>query len=144
MTNKGIVTEVNGNMLTIVFERHEACGDCHACMHGSEDCKKHTLQIPGKAEVGDRVVVEMDESHVMAASAMAYLIPFAGFMLGLAAGWGVSRFIAGVNAELVTALGAVVGTALAYLLMRRIDPHVSKGRWEPKVVSIQKPEETDD
>lgn len=139
MTNKGIVTEVNGNMLTIVFERHEACGDCHACMHGSSDCNKHTLKIPGKAEVGDRVVVEMDESHVMAASAMAYLIPFAGFMLGLAAGWGSGALAASLNRELLAALGAVLGTALAYVLMRRIDPHVSKGRWEPKVVSVTKP-----
>ena len=35
MTNKGVVTEVNGDTLTVAFERHEACGDCHACMHGS-------------------------------------------------------------------------------------------------------------
>lgn len=143
MTNKGIVTEVNGKMLTIVFERHEACGDCHACMHGSSDCKKHTLKIPGKAEVGDSVVVEMDESHVMAASAMAYLIPFAGFMLGLAAGWRLGALAESFNRELIAALGAVAGTALAYVLMRALDPHVSKGRWEPRLVSVQKPEQTD-
>ena len=74
MTNKGIVKEVNGEMLTVEFERHEACGDCHACMHGSTDCAKHTITIRGKADVGDEIVVEMDESHVMAASATAYLI----------------------------------------------------------------------
>ena len=32
------MTEVNGDTLTVAFERHEACGDCHACMHGSESC----------------------------------------------------------------------------------------------------------
>ena len=49
MTNKGVVTEVNGDTLTVAFERHEACGDCHACMHGSESCAKHTVKLKGKA-----------------------------------------------------------------------------------------------
>ena len=92
MINKGIVTKVNGDMLTVIFERHEACGDCHACMHGSTSCAKHTVQIRGKAEVGDEVVVEMDDSRVMEASATAYLIPFAGMMLGFL----LFLFLAGV------------------------------------------------
>ena len=49
MVNKGVVKEVLGEELVVVFERHEACGDCHACMHGSEDCAKHTVRIKGKA-----------------------------------------------------------------------------------------------
>ena len=139
MTNKGIVTEVNGEMLTIVFERHEACGDCHACHHGSENCKKHTITIRGKAEIGDEIVVAMDESHVMAASAMAYMIPFAGFMLGFFLGWLVAPKLGGWNSEFVMALFAVLGTALAYVVMRLLDPIFSKDRWEPRIVSVTKP-----
>lgn len=134
MTNKGIVKEVSGEMLTVVFERHEACGDCHACMHGSTDCAKHTITIKGKAEVGDEIVVEMDESHVMMASATAYMIPFAGFMLGL-----FSSYVLDAS-EPVMALCAVAGTAAAYLVMRVLDPVLSKGRWEHKIVSVKKPE----
>ena len=134
MTNKGIVKEVNGEMLTVVFERHEACGDCHACHLGSTNCAKHTITIAGKAEVGDEIVVEMDESHVMAASATAYMIPFAGFMIGLLAGYVLKL------SEPVMALCAVAGTALAYVIMRRLDPILSKGRWEHKIVSVTKPE----
>ena len=52
MTNKGIVTAVSGDELTVIFERHEACGDCHACMHGSTDCAKHTVKLRGRANVG--------------------------------------------------------------------------------------------
>ena len=134
MTNKGIVKEVNGEMLTVVFERHEACGDCHACHLGSTDCAKHTITIAGKAEVGDEIVVEMDESHVMAASATAYMIPFAGFMAGL-----LGSYALGLS-EPVMALCAVAGTAAAYLIMRMLDPILSKGRWEHKIVSVKKPE----
>ena len=140
MTNKGIVTAVDGDMLTIAFERHEACGDCHACMHGRTDCK-HLVRMQGKANVGDRVVVEMDDSHVMAASAVAYMIPLAGFILGIAGGWALSRVMTGVNEELLMTLIAVAGTAAAYLMMRLLDPHLSKGRWEQRIVSVTPPEE---
>jgi len=134
MTNKGIVKEVNGEMITVVFERHEACGDCHACHMGSTNCAKHTITIKGKADVGDEIVVEMDESHVMAASATAYMIPFAGFMLGL-----FGAYALGLSEPLM-ALCALIGTGAAYLLMRVLDPILSKGRWEHHIVSVTKPE----
>ncbi len=133
MTNKGIVKEVNGEILTVEFERHEACGDCHACMHGSTDCAKHTITIAGKADVGDEIVVEMDESHVMAASATAYMIPFAGFMIGMLGSWALGL------SEPLMALCAVAGTAAAYGVMRVLDPILSKGRWEHRIVSVSKP-----
>ena len=133
MTNKGIVREVNGEMLTVEFERHEACGDCHACMHGSTDCAKHTITIKGQAEVGDEIVVEMDESHVMAASATAYMIPLAGFMTGM-----LGSYALGLSEPLM-ALCAVAGTAVAYGVMRVLDPRLSKGRWEHRIVSVGKP-----
>ena len=136
MVNKGVVKEVQGEELVVVFDRHEACGDCHACMHGSEDCAKHTIRIKGKAEVGDIIEVEMDDSHVVAATAVAYMIPFAGLMLGLAVGWGLTHFVTAINGELLMAMGAVVGTALAYVIMRVLDPVFSKGRWEQKIISV--------
>ena len=138
MTNKGIVTEVSGDSLTIVFERPEACGDCHNCMRGSEDCAKHTIVLKGKAAVGDEVVVEMDDSHVMAASALAYIVPLTGFILGLVLGW-LMRGLIPIDPELTMALCAVIGTACAYLVMRALDPRFSKGRWEPRIVSISTP-----
>jgi len=143
MINKGIVTGVEGEMLTVVFERHEACGDCHACMHGSTDCAKHTVKIRGKADVGDEIVVEMDDSQVMAASATAYLIPFAGMMLGLGAGYLLGGRQSAINPELVTAAGAILGTAVAYLIMKLLDPKLSKGRWEQRIVSVKKPAKED-
>ena len=143
MTNKGIVTKVEGEMLTVAFERHEACGDCHACMHGSSNCAKHTVKLRGKADVGDEIVVELDDSRVMEASATAYLIPFAGMMLGLLAGWWLGGRQSAINAELVTAAGAIAGTTVAYVVMKLLDPVLSKGRWEQKIISVTKPKEED-
>lgn len=143
MTNKGVVTAVNGDTLTVAFERHEACGDCHACMHGSENCVKHMVKIKGKAQVGDVIEVAMDDSHVMEASALAYMLPLAGFIAGLAAGWGIAKTGAFGNGELLMALCAIIGTAAAYFIMRALDPKLSKGRWEQKIISVTHPEETD-
>ncbi len=143
MTNKGVVTAVNGDTLTVAFERHEACGDCHACMHGSENCAKHMVKIKGKAQVGDVIEVVMDDSHVMEASALAYMLPLAGFIAGLAAGWGIAKTGAFGNGELLMALCAIIGTAAAYFIMRALDPKLSKGRWEQKIISVTHPEETD-
>ena len=134
MTNKGIVREVNGDMLTVEFERHEACGDCHACSMGSTNCAKHTITIKGRADVGDEIVVEMDETHVMAASATAYMIPFAGFMIGL-----LGAYALGLSEPLM-AVCAIAGTGCAYVVMRALDPYLSKGRWEHKIVSVKKPD----
>lgn len=142
MTNKGVVTEVNGDTLTVAFERHEACGDCHACMHGSESCAKHTVKLKGKANVGDIIEVEMDSSHVMEASALAYMLPLAGFIIGLAGGWLVSKGMNSRSGELMMALFAVLGMAVAYVIMRVLDPKLSKGRWEQKIVSVTSAKES--
>ena len=48
-----------------------------------------------------------------------------------------------VNGELLMALCAVIGTAAAYFIMRALDPKLSKGRWEQKIISVTHPEETD-
>ena len=140
MTNKGVVTDVSGDKLTIVFERPEACGDCHNCMHGSDDCAKHTIVLRGQAAPGDVVEVEMDDTHVMAASALAYIVPLAGFLIGLIAGYLAGGALP-IHPELTMAAFAIAGTALAYLVMRALDPRFSRGRWEPKIVSVQSAQE---
>ncbi len=136
MINKGIVTETNAGMLTIAFDRPEACGDCHNCMRGSEDCKKHLIRVAGDAHVGDVVTVELDDSHVVIASAIAYLVPLTGFLLGLAAGYFLQNVIP-INGELLMSATAVIGTGIAYLIMKIIDPYFSKGRWEPQIISVE-------
>ena len=94
-------------------------------------------------QVGDIIEVEMDDSHVMEASALAYMLPLAGFIVGLAAGWGLTKTGVKMNGELLMALCAIIGTAAAYFIMRALDPKLSKGRWEQKIISVTHPEETD-
>ncbi len=144
MTNKGLPgTAENGDTLTVAFERHEACGDCHACMHGSENCAKHMVKIKRQGAGRGRHRSGDGRRHVMEASALAYMLPLAGFIAGLAAGWGIAKTGAFGNGELLMALCAIIGTAAAYFIMRALDPKLSKGRWEQKIISVTHPEETD-
>ena len=143
MTNKGVVTAVNGDTLTVAFERHEACGDCHACMHGSENCAKHTVSLKGRAQVGDIIVMTGGRIGKDGTPGADFPLPLAGFIVGLAAGWGLTKTGVKMNGELLMALCAVIGTAAAYFIMRAIDPKLSKGRWEQKIISVTHPEETE-
>ena len=79
---------------------------------------------------------------VMEASALAYMLPLAGFIAGLAAGWGIAKTGAFGNGELLMALCAIIGTAAAYFIMRALDPKLSKGRWEQRIISITPAEES--
>lgn len=106
-------------------------------MHGSESCAKHTVKLKGKANVGDIIEVEMDSSHVMEASALAYMLPAGlGSFHWACGGWLVSKGMNSRSGELMMALSAVLGTAVAYVIMRVLDPKLSKGRWEQKIVSV--------
>ena len=71
----------------------------------------------------------MDDSQVMAASATADLIPFAGLAAGLGLGYLLGGVITAINGELLMALTGIGGTAVAYLIMRALDPKLSRGRW---------------
>ncbi len=130
MINKGIVQKSENGFLTVVFDRPEACGECHACNRGSESCAKHTVIIEGTANPGDTVEVRIDDSHIVMASALAYLIPLAGLILGLIA----ANFIS--KNELVMAACAFCGVAAGYGVMRAMNPVFSKNRWQPELVSV--------
>ena len=137
MVNSGVIAKSEGGMLTVVFDRPEACGECHACNRGSESCAKHTLVIPGSGSPGDEIDVEIDDSHIVLASAIAYLIPLAGLVCGLALGALLSRAAPGTAGELATALLGLAGTALGYLVMRALNPRFAGGRWQPRIVSVR-------
>lgn len=130
MERLGEVTRVDGKWLEITFCRPSDCEKCHACMGGD---KMTTLRLEGKANVGDKALVELPASTVTQASAIAYGLPLAGLMIGMFAG---DKLI-----PLENSLGALIGAAvglilpLTYLLVserkRRTNP-----KWTPQIKRI--------
>lgn len=130
MERLGEVTKVEGKWLEITFCRPSDCEKCHACMGGD---KMTTLRLEGKANVGDKALVELPASTVTQASMIAYGLPLAGMLIGMLAG---DQFIPLGN-SLGALIGAAVGLALplTYLLIterrRRTDP-----KWTPQIKRI--------
>lgn len=141
MVNSGVIAKSENGMLTVIFDRPEACGDCHACNRGSENCAKHTLVIAGEGNPGDHIEVEIDDSHFIMASAVAYLIPLAGLIIGLTLGSVISHATFGKVQELMAAFCGIAGVALGYFLMRAINPKFEKDRWQPRILSIRPADE---
>ncbi len=129
MEQTGEVIEVSQGLLTIRFCRPEACENCRAC---SGEKHQATIQIPGDAQVGDRVTVSMPEGQVAKASLLAYAMPLCGLLLGLFAGWVLGGDIPAI-------LGAAAGLALSIFTLRLLDIRLRKDdRWTPKLVAVEK------
>ena len=130
MERTGEVKAVHGEWLEIEFCRPADCEKCNAC-HGGQ--KVMNLRLKGRANVGDKVVVSLPQAVVTRASAIVYVIPLAGLLLGMALG---NSFIPLEN-SLGAVLGGIVGVSIPGLILwlterkRQQDPI-----WQPKLVRV--------
>lgn len=130
MERLGEVTRVDGKWLEITFCRPSDCEKCHACMGGD---KMTTLRLEGKANVGDKALVELPASTVTQASVIAYGLPLAGLLIGMFAGDKLIPFDNSLGALIGAAVGLIL--PLTYLLVserkRRTNP-----KWTPQIKRI--------
>ena len=130
MERTGEVKAVQGEWLEIEFCRPADCEKCNAC-HGGQ--KVMNLRLKGRARVGDKVVVSLPQAVVTRASAIVYVIPLAGLLLGMLLG---DKFIPLEN-SLGTVIGGVVGVSIPGLFLwlterkRQQDPV-----WRPQLVRV--------
>lgn len=131
MFKLGQITDKNekSGMVTVRFERPEACGNCHACGYGS---KSSEIAIASDHNVGDWVRVEFPENRFLQATALVYVIPLAGLLLGLALGW----FLSDGN-DLVTILSAALGLGVSFAALYGVDKSISKKPgWSPRITGV--------
>ncbi len=129
MDQTGEVIEVNDGILTVRFLRPADCERCRACsgrMHQAQ------VMIPGKAEVGDRVVVRLPDGQVARASLLAYALPLGGLLAGLIVGWVL-------GGDVPALIGAAVGLCLSFLVLSLGDRHRrGDNKWQPQLVAVEK------
>ena len=65
---------------TIVYMRPDACAKCGACGGGG---KSRSIRLKADCAVGDWVKVELPDGRFLGATALAYALPLACFLLGL-------------------------------------------------------------
>ncbi len=129
MIRSGKVIATQGNTLKVCFSRLEACDSCNLCGSGRDDT---TVFIKGRAEVGDRVEVDMPESQVLKVSLLAYALPLLGLLLGL---WLGTLLFSGQEIAVLLMGLAALGLSLAGLKL--LDGKLGlKSRWQPRLVSV--------
>jgi sigma-E factor negative regulatory protein RseC len=106
----GTVIENKGNIARVYIES-KACDHCQACGFGAVREEK-TLEVNALNDVGaregDQVHLEVSGRKVMEASAILFLIPFGGFILGFLLGY----FALGPLVHARTASALILGFAL--------------------------------
>ena len=128
MDQTGEVIKVNDGILTVRFLRPADCERCRACSGRTHQAQ---VMIPGKAEVGDRVVVRLPEGQVAKASLLAYALPLCGLFLGLIMGWVL-------GGDVPALIGAAVGLGLGYLVLHESDKRLRDDKWQPQLVAVEK------
>lgn len=128
MIQEGKVIGYKGGMLEICFERPEACKHCGACGEGKHHA---TVQLPGEASIGSRILVDMPERKVLRASLLAYVVPLLLLLLGIALGTAL------FHRELYGALCGLALMGLSYLVLKCIEKKVgSRPGWRPQIIAV--------
>ncbi|MBO2517210.1 MAG: hypothetical protein CW338_08080 [Clostridiales bacterium] len=136
MIREGIVKESKNGMLSVCFERPEACEKCGACGGSSHT---HLAQVKGEAQTGDRVAVEMPEAKVLKISVLVYAIPLAALILGLLIG---CLLIGNDIAGACIGLGLL---AVSYFMLKLIDRRIAaRPEYAPQLIAVVPAQKTAD
>ena len=137
MIRTGRVVQRDKDVLKVCFSRLDACGSCGMCGGGRDDAM---VSIRGNARVGDMVEVDMPDAQVLKVSAIAYVIPLLGLLLGL---WLGSLLFQ--NQEMMVFGTGILTLVLAYIGVKFFDARVAlHPRWQPRLLRVLNPEEIQD
>ena len=127
---QGLVLEVRGDVAYVKVGRHGECAACGACA-GAQNITVDALNRLG-ARPGQRVMFEMQESHVLAGAFVVFVLPLLALSLGGAlGGW------LGAWGSTPMAIGAAVGFAASLPVVRMFDRRAAgSSDMKPVIVEI--------
>lgn len=134
MINKGIVTAVKKNQITVQLYKSSACSHCSACSEASKKGSTFDFTFNEKVEKGDLVTLEISEKDVMKAALIVYVLPPIFLILG---------YIIAANlnfSEMQSIIGSFIGLALAFLILFLYDKFFAKKNIEEeiKIIAVEK------
>ncbi len=130
MVRPGQVVSLEKDRIMVKFTRLSACKGCGGCIASMK--KEALIPIKGKAQPGEYVAIEMPDAHVVKASVLMYVLPLAGFLLGLLLG----ALLIPSNELLIAACG-LGGLALTLGILALVDRKLSLRRqWQPHLVGV--------
>jgi sigma-E factor negative regulatory protein RseC len=130
-----------GNRAVVTVHRAEACGACAAkgaCQALGGQTKDLSMEVDNTlgAVPGDQVSVSLAESAVLQASAVLYLLPALGLVIGALAGRSLAPSLA-LTVDGSTILGAFGGLALLLGVARLLGRRMGRSnRYIPRLTAI--------
>ena len=116
---------------TIEYVRPDACAKCGACQSMN---KTGSIELRCDCSEGDWVRIVMPEKNFMGAMTIAYGIPLALFLLGLALCYTLS-----VQSEGGALLGSFIGLAVSLICLKLNEKRIAgKPGWTPRVDAVYK------
>ena len=125
-------------LAVITYSRPDACAKCGACGHMDQ---QGSIRLKADCAVGDWVRVVFPDQKFVGAAALAYGLPLALLLLGLAVGCALS---AGRDVGLLR--GAAAGLLAGVLCLRLCEKRLAgRADWAPRVDAVysHKPNQTD-
>lgn len=135
----GRVSDVEGDLATVIIERHDMCGECHACDVTSSK-KSCTIQCHNtcKGEIGDMVEIELENHLFLRATFIMYGVPFLALVIGLAIGSGIAYHFDEVYKEIIMIVIGIVCMGITFCLIKAKDKKRKYEALLPRIVKIIK------
>ncbi len=150
LEEQGVVLSVSGDTAEVVAEAKSTCGSCaakNACgtslLANLFPQRKRTFRAsnPVAAQVGDRVLIGLDESVLQTASLLVYVVPLLGLIGGAMAGTWLASALMPEIAEAVSIGVGIAGFSLALLVVRKTSSRLSAhSRYQARVLRVLGPQ----
>lgn len=136
----GVVVSVDGDSAEVELERTSACKGCKGCSMTSKGTMLASAHNDIGARLGDRVLLVLDESRLLKAAAVVYLVPLVALLGGFLLGYGLAPALSWPP----TLLGLIFAGAFlvaAFFVIYRYDNHARENRsFNFKIESLGKEE----
>lgn len=139
ITESGKVIAIDGDRVWVQTIRNSACQSCaarHGCgqraLASATGGRANQIRVSNRlnAQVGDEVMLAIDEAALLRASLLVYAVPLLLLVVGAVVGHQVSG-----GQDVAAMFGAVAGLGVGLVLARRAQ-RTSAERYEPCMVEI--------
>jgi len=138
----GIVVAVNDNLADVQTTRTSLCGQCSA----NQGCGTASLsQLFGQKKtvvtvvnhngvnVGDQVVIGLDEQALLKSSVLLYLFPLLGLFAGAIGYHMLAIYAPLLRSELLTVLAGLIGFVAGLVWVKRVTVKMSS---DPRLIPV--------
>jgi len=127
---EGVIIALDGEVAKVRVSRHLDCDSCDAC--AGEGAAVLDAYNAIKADVGQRVSIEMEEANMLKAAFIVYFLPLIGTFIGFLIGYWIAHkyMLPPVPVEVAA---SVIALGISVFYMRRYDRAMAGISKMPKI-----------